>query len=324
MKKKIKVCLIYHKSNFFLTGKHFDNTYYHFFISSFKRNKNIDYQLIPTENVFDASILKDKFDIILLWKNFDFGMPKEIIGIQELDIPVIANVGDPTDAKRSIKYHKKWKIDHYFHFLSEDHFYEFYPNDFKYKTIIFGLEPSLYNNVKPFDERIKNKILLTGAIGNSKNFSRLINDIRNPKWNAYRYYHLRTDCSKLPYVDYTTTLQHEYVNDQYPKLLEKYSSSIAATTYQPNIKYWENAAAGCLTFMEISKLNKGRFLGYRDNESCIFIDQKNYKEKFEEYLSDTKNPKWKEIANAGREFTLQNYTNDKAVDSLVELMRTLI
>ena len=42
------------------------------------------------------------------------------------------------------------------------------------------------------------------------------------------------------------------------------------------------------------------------------------------YLSDTKNPKWKEIANAGREFTLQNYTNDKAVDSLVELMRTLI
>ena len=76
--------------------------------------------------------------------------------------------------------------------------------------------------------------------------------------------------------------------------------------------------------MEISKLNKGHFLGYRDNESCIFIDQKNYKEKFEEYLSDTKNPKWKEIANAGREFTLQNYTNDKAVDSLVELMRTLI
>ena len=36
------------------------------------------------------------------------------------------------------------------------------------------------------------------------------------------------------------------------------------------------------------------------------------------------NSKWKEIANAGREFTLQNYTNEKAANSLVELMRTLI
>jgi hypothetical protein len=50
----------------------------------------------------------------------------------------------------------------------------------------------------------------------------------------------------------------------------------------------------------------------------------NYKKKFNEYLSDPMNPKWKEIANAGREFTFQNYTNDKAVDSLVELMRTLV
>ena len=220
MEKKIKVCLIYHKSNFFLTGKHFDNTYYHFFISSFKRNKNIDYQLIPTEDVFDASKLKGKYDVILLWQNNQFGMPKKIDGIKKIEIPIIARTSDYIEQKKSKKFHEEWGINYYFDFLPEDYFYEFYPHDFKYKTIIFGLESSLYNNVKPFDERIKNKILLTGAIGNSKIFSRLINDIRNPKWNAYRYYHLRTKCSKLPYVDYTPTLQHEYVNDQYPKLLE--------------------------------------------------------------------------------------------------------
>ena len=322
--RKIKVAFIYKTSNPFMSGKHFDNTEYNFHVSSLQRNNDIDVSYFHSEDKLDTSVLKDRFDIILLLSNDFSSMPKELVGIDDLDIPTICGVCDPVDAKESIELHKKWKIDYYYDFEHEDFFYERYPKYFKYKKILLGVETRLYNNLKPFNQRIKDKILLTGAIGNKKFFSKIINDIKRPKWNAYRFYNLRTKCSDLPYVDYTSTLQHHYVNDRYPQLLEQYASSIVATTYVPNIKYWENAAAGCLTFMEISKLNKGHFLGYRDNESCIFIDQKNYKEKFEEYLSDTKNPKWKEIANAGREFTLQNYTNDKAVDSLVELMRTLI
>ena len=65
MEKKIRVCLIYHKSNLFLTGEHFDNTYYHFFITSLKRNKDLELQLIPTDDVFDFSKLRGKYDIIL-------------------------------------------------------------------------------------------------------------------------------------------------------------------------------------------------------------------------------------------------------------------
>ena len=322
--KKIKVAFIHKTSNPFMSGKHFDNTWYNFHVNSLQRNNDIDVSYFHSEDKLDTSVLKDGFDIILLLSNDFSSMPKELVGIDDLDIPTICGVCDPVDAKESIELHKKWKIDYYYDFEHEDFFYERYPKYFKYKKILLGVETRLYNNLKPFNQRIKDKILLTGAIGNKKFFSKIINDIKNPKWNAYRFYNLRTKCSDLSYVDYTPTLQHNYVNDRYPQLLEQYASSIVATTYVPNIKYWENAAAGCLTFMEISKLNKGHFLGYRDNESCIFIDQKNYKEKFEEYLSDTKNPKWKEIANAGREFTLQNYTNDKAVDSLVELMRTLI
>ena len=321
--RKIKVAFIYKTSNPFMSGKHFDNTEYNFHVSSLQRNNDIDVSYFHSEDKLDTSVLKDRFDIILLLINEVDGMP-ELVGIDDLDIPTICGVCDAFGAKKSIELHKKWKIDYYFDFQHEGFFYDRYPKHFKYKKIMLGLETRLYNNLKPFNQRIKDKILLTGAIGNKKFFSKIINDIKRPKWNAYRFYNLRTKCSDLPYVDYTPTLQHHYVNDRYPQLLEQYASSIVATTYVPNIKYWENAAAGCLTFMEISKLNKGHFLGYRDNESCIFIDQKNYKEKFEEYLSDTKNPKWKEIANAGREFTLQNYTNDKAVDSLVELMRTLI
>jgi len=65
-------------------------------------------------------------------------------------------------------------------------------------------------------------------------------------------------------------------------------------------------------------------LGYKDGETCIFINEDNYQEKFKEYLNDIDNPKWGEIANAGREFTLKNLNNKKAVKDLIELMTLYI
>ena len=165
----------------------------------------------------------------------------------------------------------------------------------------------------PFNERIKTRILNSGAIGNTKLISRIINSTRNPKWNALTCYKLRTKCVKLPYVDYTSTLNHDYVNDRYPILLQKYAAAIAANSYNPNMKYWEIAASGCLTFMEITKKNRGQFLGYEDGKTAIFINESNYKQKFQEYLRDPNNKKWQEIASAGRNYTLKNFNNDKAV-----------
>ena len=324
MKKKIKIALIYHKNSKFFSGKHFDNTFYNFFFKAWKRNDSIEVTFFSTDKIFDASILEGKFDIIFLWSNFQFEMPEIIKGIKTLEIPVIAKCGDPVDSKKALEFHDKWKIDYYVSFFPENFFYELYPKKFKFKTIIYGVEPALFENITPYDQRIKDQILLTGAIGKKKIISRIINDIKRPKWNAYRFYHLRTKCSELPYVKYTPTLDHEYIGDKYPRLLEKYSASIAATTYNPNIKYWENAAAGCLTFMEITEKNYGKFLGYKDGENCVIINEKNYQKKFDEYISDYNNPKWKEIANAGREFTMKNYTNDNAVDSLLELMQNLL
>ena len=324
MKNKIKVSFIYHKDNFFLLGNHFDNTYYNFFMRALRRNENIDVVNVPTGRQFDCLKLKNKFDVILLWQNSLFGMPEELLNIEKLSIPVIAKCSDPIDTKESIKFHEKWNISCYFHFISKDFFYELYPKEFNYKTIIFGLEPSLYKNLKPFNERIKNRILLSGAIGNKKFLSRIINDIRNPKWNAYRCYFLRTQCTKLSYIDYTPTLNHKYVGDMYPKLLEKYATSVAADTFSPAVKYWEMTAAGCLTFMEITEKNKGKHIGFNDGLNAIFINENNYKEKFEDYLADIDNPKWQEIALAGRDYALKELNNDKAVESLVELMREMI
>ncbi len=324
MEQKIRVAFIFHKNNIFLTGNHFDNTYYNFFIKALQRNKNLNITNIPTDDVFDCSKLKGKFDSVLLWENSPFGMPKELRGIKDLEIPIISRVADPVRAKKSVKLHEKWNISAYFHFFHEDFFHELYPKHFKYKNIIFGLEPSLYQNVMPFNKRNKKKILLSGAIANKSIGSKLIYRFRGQKWGPENFYKLRNACSELDNINYTPTLSHDYVNDRYPQLLEQYAASIAAASYSPCIKYWENTAAGCLTFMEITKKNRGSYLGFEDDVSSIFIDEKNYRDKFQEFIDDPNNPKWEKIANNGREFSLTNLNNDNATESLRLLVKDLM
>ena len=324
MKKILNIAFIFKRDNYFLSGNHFDNCYYNFFMKALQRNKNINVKNFPTGDIFDASILKNKFDIILLFGNSDFGMPNEIRNIENMDIPVISRSVDPKDAKKAKNNHERWKIDYYFHFHSKEFFYELYPKKFQYKTIFYGVEPPLFQNTKPFEDRIRDKILNSGNIGNLHFFSRIINDLKDPKWNNYRCKVLRTKCNKLSFVDYTPTLNHEYINDRYPILLQKYRAGIAADTYSPVIKYWEIPAAGCLTFMEITQKNRGEYTGFKDNETAIFINEKNYQEKFNEYLSDKENSKWREIALEGKEFAMKNFNNDKGVEELVDLMKTLV
>lgn len=293
-------------------------------MDALKRNPSLDVSYFPTGKIFDAKQLKNRFDIILLWENNTYGMPTEINNIETLGVPIIAKAADASQAKKSIPFHKKWKIDYYFHFNPSEYFYELYPRNFNYKTIFIGIEPSLYRNLTPFKSRIKDRILNSGNIGSTKFLSQVINKIKNPKWNALRQYRLRTMCTKLPYVDYTSTLQHEYVNDNYPLMLQKYAAGIATCTFQPVIKFWEIPAAGCLTFLEVTEKNRANLLGFEDYETAIFINEKNYKEKFEEYLSDYDNPKWEKIANNGRNFALNNFNNDAAVNSLVDLIKNLV
>ena len=320
---KIKVAFIYKASNIFMTGKHFDNNYYNFFLKALPRNKNIEVTNFIEEEKFDIEKLENKFDVILLWQNNEFGTP-DLINIKNSKIPVITRCADPREIEITKKYHKKWKIDYYFHFWPESFFHSFLPKNFKYKSIIYGLESSLYKNTTPFEDRIKNKILNSGAIGNTKLLSKIINDIKNPKWNAYRVYYLRTIINNLPYVDYFPTLQNEFVGDKFPLLLQKYQASVAASTTNPVAKMWEIPAAGCMTFLEVNEKNNADFVGFKNNENAIFINEENYKEKFQEYLENVEDKKWRNIAEKGRKFVIDNLNNDKAVESLVELMQRAI
>ena len=343
MKQKIRVALIYKKSYNYFQPSHHDKTTYDFFVTALKRNSDLEVIYCPGDDTFDALKLKSKCDVILLPNNLNDGTPDELTGIEKLEVPIISRTGDAHYAKvwNQHRFHKKWKIDYYFGVIPSSYFYKYYPKDFKYREIIFGVEPELYQNLKPFNERIKDEILNTGVMGNKSLKSRignkLLTPMRNtknqdgsPKWenagfSGWYLYKLRTLCNELSYVHYEGMKDGKYpFENSFPKYLSQYRAAIAACTVYPVQKYWEMPAAGCLTFMEMTEQNDGKHLGFKDNETSIFMNEKNYKNKFEEFLNDPDNKKWQEIASAGREHVISNLTNEKAVNDLVNLMRDLI
>ena len=55
MNNKIHVALIYKNDYPFLSGRHFDNTTYYFFIHALQRNKLLDVTFYTTQKKFDCS-----------------------------------------------------------------------------------------------------------------------------------------------------------------------------------------------------------------------------------------------------------------------------
>ena len=328
MDRKIRVSFIYRDCQT-LTQNNFYTYFYHFFFKALKRNQEIDVNFVLVDEKYDIQKLEGKTDIILLYEAFNTGqycVPDELIGIDKVNIPVISKVGDPWaaltyDVK---KYHEKLKIDAYFGPWQEDFFKKYYPSNFKFKNVFFGIEPSLYNDITPFNDRITKSILNSGAVARTNLSNRIFQKVMRHDSDPMKHYKLRTMCNKLPYVDYTSTLEHEFIGDKYPIKLNQYAASIAATTDTYTIKYFEIPAAGCLTFMEITDKNYGKNLGFKDGESAIFINENNYEEKFKEFLNDPQNPKWQQIAHAGREHAMKNFNNDKGVKTLVEFFKEFI
>ena len=326
MKEKFKVALIFKEDYSFFNPNHFDRTTRDFFLNSLSQHPQLEMSYHSCKNEFDTSKLKGKCDIVLLANNRTDATPDKLIGIKNLGVPVVSRVGDPHHAQKydQISFQEKWNISCYFGAIPKDYFYKYYPESFRYDTIIFGLEPTLYKNLRSFDERIKNRILNSGATGKLSLKSRLAVSILKPKQSAWYFYKLRTMCNYLPYVDYKGIRGSKYPDLSYPDYLSQYRAAIAATTYYPTQKYWEIPAAGCLTFMEMTEKNHGDYLGFQDEKTAIFINKQNYKEKFQNFLDDPDNPKWKQIAQSGKNYTLTHLTNVRAIEKLVDLFKTLI
>ncbi len=326
MNKSIRLSIIFKESYNYFQAEHFDKTTGNFFLKAFERNNDLEVTYHPCKKNFDVSKLKGKCDVILLPNNYSDGAPDKLENIKQVGIPVISRTGDPHWAKRynQVKFMEENNIDFLFSSHPDSYIYKFYPKSINHKTIIYGLEKQLYEQVTPFKERIKDKILCTGATGKTNMKSKVANAVLNPKRSGWYFYKLRTLTTKLPYVQYSSIKDGKYPNDDYVTYLTRYRASIAATTFYPTLKYWENAAAGCLTFMEITEKNDGKFIGFENNESCIFINEKNYEKKFQEFLSDPDNKKWEEIAQSGRDFAMNELNNDNAVKKIVDIMKELI
>ena len=326
MKKEISVAVIYKKDYNFFNKNHFDQTTNDFFMKALKRNERLIISYFPCDNEFDVKKLTGKCDIILLVNNRFDATPENLHGIKESTIPIITKTGDPHYAKKynQIELHEKFKIDAYWSLQPKEYFYKYYPNNFKFKEVLWGIEPSKFEKQVPFKNRIYKKILNSGNVGRRNIKSKIAHKFSKNINSALYFYKLRTICNDLPYVDYTGMKGDRYINEDYVSYLSRYQAAIATGTFYPVIKFFEIPAAGCLTFMEITEKNHGKYLGFKNNENCILIDEKNYQRKFEEFLNDPDNKKWNEIANAGRDHTLNVANNDRGVESLIQLMEEFL
>ena len=304
---------------------------YHFFSDALPRHPHLDVQFMGHyANRLDVSTIAREYDVVLLPRIDDPTQVMALKGIRDESIPVIGYATDPhTYLKHDmLKMYADLKIDHTFHNFHPATFYKYYPTHIKYTQIPHGVEPRLYETVRPWEERVDDHLAISGILEESRNLPQRLYD----RWYRKRpaalrpnhHYKLRTRCSGLPYVVHTRDIFPNQGTDQLPEVLSSFRAAIAATTTVPTTKYMETPAAGCLTFMEVTDQNQAITLGYEDGKTAVFIDESNYQDRFQEYLDDPGDPKWRRIADAGRTYTMNNLTNDTAADKLYSLMRAVL
>ena len=296
-----------------------------FFKHALFRNKDLEIEQLDAMKRIEILRLEREYDVVLL-PSIDLATSLSLRGIKDSKIPVIARAGDPHSplAYDIIGMADSLGVDWFFSFYAPASFYEYYPKRFKYEIVHFGLEPSLYENTADWEDRIPDRVVLSGALDKPdlvhKVYYRIY--LKRPKaLSSDWHYKLRTKCNKLPYVVHTRDVYPGQSTEQLHTVLSMFNAAIASTTSHQTVKYKETPAAGCLTFMEITERNGGSFLGYEDGKSAIFINESNYKKKFQEYLDNPNDPRWKMIASEGRRHALENLSNDRGVENLIHVMR---
>ena len=282
----IKVAMVYSSAHQTLTGTNTIKTHYYFFNCAMHRSKNLEVDYFDSLHRINVSNLERNYDIVLL-PEIDIATSLALRGIRDCNIPVF---GRPHDSHKVLKQDMigladSLKVDWCFDFYAPATFYDYYPKRFRYEVVHIGLEPSLYKHEAPWADRTPDRIGISGALDRPDLLHKMYYRVylKRPKeLSSDFHYKLRTKCNKLPYVVHTRDIYRGQGTDQLHGILSMFRSAIAATTTYPTIKYKETPAAGCLTFMEITERNHGSILGYEDGKSAVFIDESNYKERFQE------------------------------------------
>lgn len=328
--RPVRIAFAYRPSWEYYRPGHTVATRYEFFFHALARSKSAEVGYFGSEGSIDAAELAGKWDVILC-TNSALGTPR-IANARKSGIPVIAQTHDPhlvkeLDMARDVS---EQGISCCFGFMPERYFYRYFPKSVRYEVVRWGLEPGLFGRLPPFGSRIKDRVLLTGELARRSLVKRAVHwASRRGQSEVAANYKLRRACASLPGVDYSgrDRVTGRYRNGgaaSYAGHLSGYRAAIAAAGLYPTAKYWETPAAGCLTFMEVNGGNGAADLGYRDMESAVFVDSKNYRERISRYLETADDPSWARIAEAGRRHALENLSNDRAVEDLVGIARSLL
>jgi len=275
-----------------------NNNSYRFFVEGLGASDRINCDVITNLGSVNPSDYKhyDALIIYDIWSGATDYNP-----LESLNIVKVVRCPDSHKIKPAfIDTCRRLKINLAINMQSTQYLRKFLPKDIPYRVFMFGINKELLLP-PPWEKRRKDKVLQTGAVSPG-------------------FYHLRRLTCAAPEVQYVG-FEAGFVGDLFIKLLGQFAAGIAACTKYSVYKYCESPMSGALTFMEMTELNDcERELGYIDGETAIFINEGNYREKMAEYLDDPDNPRWRQIAEAGREYTLGRWENRVQTDRLIDLL----
>lgn len=303
----IKIAFIHKPDHPYLTGKYFSSQSYRFYIKGLMNNSRVNVYTINTIDQIKDTNFKE-FDIIL-FAGLKTGRdiePSFAKRLSKVNKPKIACSYDCHKFDRDVlPIAKIAGVKNFFYHHNKEWFYEFAPKEYNYRQIFMCLDGSLVEKVLSWKYRQIDKILVTGAM----------NDIQ--------YYTLRKKCAELPYAWYVDR-REQFTADKFMFLLQGFRATVAACDVVTVNKYLESMACGTLTFAQANNINHWENLELVDGENSVLINNDNYKEKMLEYINNKNNPKWKKIAQCGREHVLQKFELkvqvNKFIDYLEEVM----
>ena len=274
-----------------------------FFIDGLSENNRIEYTKCSVEkSEVDCSQFMD-FDVLILFpwgKNF-----LTMHNLHKVKVPKVIRLPDAHSVTK--EWMKNWREQNVKHFISNTcvkYTRKYLSEEFNFYTIIPGIIPFSVDLVK-FNSRRKDKILLTGAMGNK------------------RCYALRRVCASTLGV-VRVREKPAWIREKYSILLSSYRASIAACTVMPVYKYFEIPACGTLCFMEINEVNGYEEFSFIDKENAIFITKDNYRERFNEFLDNPDDPKWEQIALNGRDLIEREYSNKVQVNKFIDILYQIV
>lgn len=318
---KIKIAFLYRPDNPYLCGKRSNNNFEKFYLRILKNIEDIEVDYFGTKDEFDCKTISGKYDAYLFFDVEEWGISPKLKNIDTIKGIKICSIGDCHTANKYSKAYKgtklelvkRFNIDFCYYQHTEEYFHKFYPKEIKYWWIPLGIDKDLYKNVKPFDKRRKDKILLSGSVG-------------------MPYYPVRTKIKENPFIYFQKPGNYQgfkiynpgsYDKDNFKNLLENWRFSVASA-YNIVMKYFEIPSAGCLTLSYIDKENSASIIGFKDYETSLFITIDNVNNKIDEVIRTVDDPKWKKIAENGRKFILNNYTHEICAKRLINKIKEVI